>query len=502
MKYVPGLIKRKLKDWTGKQWYHQRFDGCPYFIHYIAEAEIVTHEDRKLGGDCIAHYCFFSEGKADWYIELKDMEKVYSSLIQAGKKNANISTEMMKQWQPDEEKFYDKCREIHKTDLAKLNDTELMRLHDDFLQITLNRNSSSSIIDGFALGTDQILADMLKAVHEKSKFKEQMRFTELFSILTAPVHLSFINEAEVALLKLALDIPKNPAHKEKLLAEHQKKYFWIRNNYVDAIILDTKYFEDELDKLKPLGHDIKKEIGDIIKTPTVSKQKKEQLMGQLQLDDELKLLIRVSEDFTQWQDERKKATFWTAHYFCLILEEIARRIQVPVNELKYLSPREVSKIFETKPDRKILQERMKNSVFYWDKEGHEAVHGKDCDHVKDAILGKTDLSDVNDFRGLTASLGVATGKVKVVKSAKEINKVEQGDILVAVMTRPDYVPAMKKAAAIVTEEGGVTSHAAIVSRELKIPCIIGTKIATKVLKDGDEVQVDANHGVVKIVKRA
>jgi pyruvate,water dikinase len=67
------------------------------------------------------------------------------------------------------------------------------------------------------------------------------------------------------------------------------------------------------------------------------------------------------------------------------------------------------------------------------------------------------------------------------------------------MTLPDYVPAMKKAAAIITDEGGVTCHAAIVSRELKIPCIVGTKIATKVLKDGDMVDVNANHALVTIL---
>ncbi len=72
-----------------------------------------------------------------------------------------------------------------------------------------------------------------------------------------------------------------------------------------------------------------------------------------------------------------------------------------------------------------------------------------------------------------------------------------GDILLSQATSPDLLPAMKKAAAIVTEQGGITSHAAIVSRELGIPCVIGTKIATKVLKDGDLVEVDANRGIVK-----
>ena len=85
----------------------------------------------------------------------------------------------------------------------------------------------------------------------------------------------------------------------------------------------------------------------------------------------------------------------------------------------------------------------------------------------------------------------------VLRSSTQINKVKLGDILVAKMTRPDYVPAMRRAAAIVTNEGGMTCHAAIVSRELGIPCIVGTKIATKVLKDGDLVEVDAEKGIVK-----
>ena len=79
----------------------------------------------------------------------------------------------------------------------------------------------------------------------------------------------------------------------------------------------------------------------------------------------------------------------------------------------------------------------------------------------------------------------------------DLEKVKEGDILIAVTTHPDYVPAMRKAAAIVTDEGGITSHAAIVSREFGLPCIVGTKIATKILNDGDLVEVDANNGTIK-----
>jgi len=100
------------------------------------------------------------------------------------------------------------------------------------------------------------------------------------------------------------------------------------------------------------------------------------------------------------------------------------------------------------------------------------------------------------LRGLGATTGASGGKVKIISGPKEIGKVESGDILVAKMTSPDYVPAMRKASAIITDEGGITSHAAIVSRELGIPCIVGAGNATEILKDGMVVTVDADHGIV------
>ena len=99
-------------------------------------------------------------------------------------------------------------------------------------------------------------------------------------------------------------------------------------------------------------------------------------------------------------------------------------------------------------------------------------------------------------------MGHAKGRVKIVIRPSDMGKMNKGDILVSIATDPDIVSAMKKAAAIVTEQGGVTSHAAIVSRELGIPCVIGTKIATKVLHDGDLVEVDATKGIIKVLKRA
>lgn len=99
-------------------------------------------------------------------------------------------------------------------------------------------------------------------------------------------------------------------------------------------------------------------------------------------------------------------------------------------------------------------------------------------------------------KGLPASPGIGRGKVKLIKDISEINLVEEGDVLVTAMTNPDMVPAMRKCAGVVTDEGGRTCHAAIVSRELQIPCIVGAKSATKTLKTGDTVTVDAVRGIV------
>lgn len=105
----------------------------------------------------------------------------------------------------------------------------------------------------------------------------------------------------------------------------------------------------------------------------------------------------------------------------------------------------------------------------------------------------------DEIKGSSASPGVATGRVKVILKKADLHDVNEGDIMVTYATSPDYVPAMKKCVAIIADEGGVVCHAAIVSRELGIPCIVGTKMATQVLKDGDLVEVNADNGTVRIL---
>ena len=146
-----------------------------------------------------------------------------------------------------------------------------------------------------------------------------------------------------------------------------------------------------------------------------------------------------------------------------------------------------------------IKERERGFVFYQGK-----LYTGDIDEIlnKLGIVLEDFKSKSKQLSGQVASPGKVKGIAKIVSSVKDLDKIKDGDVLVAAMTMPKYLPAMKKASAFVTDEGGITCHAAIVSREMKKPCIIGTKIATQILRDGDFIEVDANKGVVKILEKS
>lgn len=124
-------------------------------------------------------------------------------------------------------------------------------------------------------------------------------------------------------------------------------------------------------------------------------------------------------------------------------------------------------------------------ALYWDKKFNKVILKK---YWPESVI-----------KGKTVFAGIYKGKIRVVLKFADFKKIKKGEILVAPMTLPKYNQYIKKAGAIITDEGAVLSHAAILARENRIPCIIGTKIATKVLKDDDRVEVDAEKGIIKII---
>jgi phosphohistidine swiveling domain-containing protein len=195
------------------------------------------------------------------------------------------------------------------------------------------------------------------------------------------------------------------------------------------------------------------------------------------------------------------------HEYMEIVDKILRKgikavmKEFTKKEIKFLMPEE---IFGGKKIKKEEIEKRKSGYVYYKK---KIYTGKAIERlIKEKNIkfdDEVELKNQKDIlKGQIAYIGKVKGNVKIVSTIKDISKVNKGDVLVSSMTLPKYILAMKKAVAFLTDEGGIGCHAAILSREMKKPCIIGTKIATKVLKDGDLVEVDANNGIVKILKKA
>lgn len=480
------------------EWYNQRFDGCPLFLTAITEAELRREKRKPSGTEADVRVCFFFNGKADYFHRQSDIARGARAVIKQAKSNPAYPAKLLDAWKQDEQAFDRYFSQFDARALRTISDVELSKVWKKYFNLAIRRFTSSSIIDHFALGTDVLVRTKLHQEVDsqvKGHTVSSSKFIDIFSVATAPVHQSFINLAEIDLLKIRLGLSRETAK------QYQQRYFWINNNYVNAQVLSVKYFQQHIVAWKKSRKNLLLEIKKIEQTPSINAKKKKALMARYHISKGLQTLLKISEDFTWWQDERKKATLINIHMGNEILNEIARRKKYKVDELKYAVPSELVKIIHQHgPSRKVLRARKKFSVYVATRQGYYFVSGTTAKTVEKIMFTEKQFDQVQDIRGLSACLGRAIGRVKVVGSATEIGKVKQGDILVAVMTRPDYVPAMKKAAAIVTNEGGITSHAAIVSRELGIPCIIGTKIATQIFHDGDLVEVDANHGWVRKVQ--
>jgi pyruvate,water dikinase len=147
-----------------------------------------------------------------------------------------------------------------------------------------------------------------------------------------------------------------------------------------------------------------------------------------------------------------------------------------------------------------LNKRYNNCAYLLENGKIKLYSGEQAKKCWKLFYKEKNNSNVLAITGSIAYPGKRKGVVKIVNSTNDLAKFKKGDILVSYSTNPSLMPALNIASAIITNTGGITCHAAIISRELKIPCIIGTNNATKILKDGDIVEVDADNGIVKILK--
>lgn len=394
-------------------------------------------------------------------------------------------------------------------DARPLDDEKLIEMYKRFIRLDIEQWSFSLISESSDDFSETGLIIFMREHLSKKGIRMMTNdLSEALIWLTRYDELSFIEREHLDFLRICWKTIKEGEKGIKaMLEDHAKRYYWVTNSYAGAKFLREKDFMDLVRK-KTRKTDvarIEEEISLLENKIGEIRKKRASYIRELKLDRKTVELLDMMCLFGRINDERKETMLRSVAALHLILHEIARRNKIPVEEIVYYSPTEIDELMEN--SRKIgkdeISRRMASFVL---------VATSDDPYIditfsgnKAAMLIKALESTkamVKDIRGFVASSGGMerhTSRVSIIMNPYK-QKFRPGDILVATMTRPEFVPLMRAASGIITDEGGVTCHAAIVARELGIPCIIGTGAATKILKTGDIVSMNMRHGLVERIK--
>ncbi len=382
-------------------------------------------------------------------------------------------------------------------------------------------------IGGTIAPFETIMSDYLnKPLQEKHRGLTQQEIDNYKNILSAPENVSIAVEEEIVFLKLLIKCQSSvkklfldnkiddilarlkDAKDDALLKfynqllRHKKNYFWVPVdignkpwNILDFILKAKSFFEEK--NINQLLQRRQDKVSQLL-------AEKEKIYHNLRDDGELKKICHFFSNIGFLRDYRKSILSRALYFFNIAINEVSSRMNILSSDMHLLLPEEFKNVVVGKLKIKEinLEGRRKPTVLIFiNRKLSKIIRDKKAKEIINELGSGIKPKTIDIIKGIPASPGFAKGKVEIIINQRNLSKMNKGNIMVSIMTNYDLVTGMRKAAAIITDEGGLLCHAAIVSRELGIPCIIGTKIATRVLKDGDLVEVDANKGIVKILKR-
>lgn len=474
---------KEFKEALTKKWHTKGIPAVPLFLNAVAWSGFKMKE--PLGFNYTNFLLHYKEGYCEFNYLQSDLDKIWLLL---GSKMRR-EPEYLKDCKTEYEKTFQKLEQDFKDStnlrLRDMGDIGILTAFQKALNLQINSVGVSHLIEPIALDLEQGFKEQLF-----EELREKNDFVYYYTHLTMPSQQLF-SDKEEADLRSIFALPQNK--RERPLKEHIENYRWLQNTYEGPGKLTVKELEERLEYFRKAQYE-KKEILSVRKpsepfTPSPKLQK----------------MIETIDFITIWQDERKENTLKTIGYFTNVIDEVSSRIGVEPKIIYYLGTSEALSLNSIK-DIKPLENELKlrqNGVFFLQGTGKEFRAIGDLYNELSLIYHKSvqiEGRPGQEIHGTSANTGTAIGKVAVCKDASSISKVTQGDVLVFSMTKPEFVPALKKAEGIVTDEGGIACYAAIAARELKIPAVIGTKMASKILKDGMLVEVKANQGVVKIIE--
>lgn len=383
----------------------------------------------------------------------EDVKKVENAFLDKILKDKNFISNIKKNFHKERKKLLNFVRNnLKEKQLKSYTDKKLFNCLEKFFELYYSFN--------FYIVPLMILAPNKLEKYLRSIVEEDIIFNMPYKTYLQEFEIDYYNKIE------------------ELASYFHKKWGWIPFDYVGPEEWTKEYF------MKKMNVDIKKFEND-----KNDKQRNEIL------NKYPKKTRRIIEDYytiANLQDKRRVVVTISHVYFQkYLLKEISLRSEIKINHLWIMLPNEIKEIFLNKKEYKKEKYdlRINQGLIIYKNNEYFAYEGKH--ELIDTFISKMFKS--NEVKGIVASKGYAKGKVKICFSVKDTLKVNKGDILVAPMTYPSFIEAMNKASAFITDEGGITSHAAIVSREMNKPCIIGTKNATSILKDNQLIEVDADN---------
>lgn len=495
--------------------YNKSFHAKVFTLFASSESELKSFAEHSP-----AHYdyclCFMEKDEGQWFLDTTSLSRVRDWVAKGARAGVGHVSKLYKIWEKEWDTYKKLSGRLLSVDLSQLSQGELKKEFANFYSQYLKAGSVAYIADTFmSSGETDWLEEQLKSAVTPKKTTFSLQQT--IRALTLPLHLSFTIEEEIELLKIAQKIQsrypnKLPPFKKlsaqsptlaKLLTKHEQKFYWIKNNYHNVEFLTAEYFYKQVQlviKNLPrqgsniLARTLRQKLAHI----KAFKQLRQQTLKVTQLTPYAKNLLEIARLFSKWKDVRKSGVYMGMEHFDRFLKEIGRRNRLPERDINFLVFDEIINLFtKNSPNfKKIINKRKRHTFFAFTPKGYFLVEGdKARPYFKYVRRGHS--TEIAELKGVTASPGKASGKARVIRKTEEMQLFKKDEILITNQTTPEFVPIMKKAGAIVTEQGGITSHAAVVSRELNKPCIIGTKIATTVFQTGDLVEVDANKGTVK-----
>jgi phosphohistidine swiveling domain-containing protein len=379
-------------------------------------------------------------------------------------------------------------------DLSILSNQQLLNIYQNFI---LPNQTQFYIRMWTVFNIAEPLGEVL--VSELSKILPKDQINASMVTLSFPIQPNDVVNERIEILKIALNKRK---YLDSELSRRLYKHY-LRFRHIPMFDFDHEpYFLAHFQQQFNLIKNPKKELSALLSQFKTHNQLRQKFLKSIKINAYLKLLIRFTEENVFLRDYRDMLRQKLNMELNKLYREIGKRRGLDVAQVAVLTNSEIVSFLRSGRQFPRMEIMKRARAFLLIQKGSKVQMFSGSEAIKKAKkeLGVGLIKKADSCQGLVGSPGLVRGRARIILTNRDLIKVKTGDIMIAAMTRQDYTTGMRLAKAIVTDEGGMVCHAAITARELGKPCVVGTKVATQIFKDGDLIEVDANKGVIKLLR--